>query len=53
MKKYLHELKQVTWPESSDVLFNFWIVVFGIVLLALFFFIADASITKVFDALYS
>lgn len=53
MKKYLHELKQVTWPESNEVLFNFWVVLIGIILLALFFFCADAAITKVFDALYS
>ncbi len=52
MNKYIEELKKVTWPESSDVMSKFWVVVLGIIALTLFFIITDSAIGVVLDKLY-
>ncbi len=52
MQKYIDELKKVTWPESNEVMAKFAIVVFGIIVFAIFFLIADAAIASVVGKIY-
>lgn len=53
MKKYVNELKKVTFPKQSDVLNQFIIVLCGIIIFSLFFLIADTLILEIIQRLYS
>ncbi len=52
MKDYIAELKKVTWPESSEVMSKFWVVVVGIIALTIFFIITDSAISSILDKIY-
>ncbi len=52
MKKYISELKKVTWPESKEVNQQFWITLFGIIVLIMFFIFSDTMISKLLELIY-
>ncbi len=52
MKKYISELKKVTWPSSKEVNQQFWITLLGIILLIIFFIISDTLISKLLEYIY-
>ena len=53
MKKYLHELKNVTWPENKEVTSQFIIVVIGIIFLICFFILSDTIVSSFVEKLYT
>lgn len=52
MKKYIEELKLVSWPKGKEVNQQFWITIFGIIFLVLFFIGTDLLITKFLELVY-